>query len=332
MYNFLIIFYFFIFFNWNYSSYGRSTLSSPIISFKESVEKLSISPLGRYLAFLDKKKRLYITDLNKNKFYEIAKNITKNGFVWTPYGFRLIFRSLFVQDISQKEHFLSQINIHECTQKKTVLIKKIPYYISDLNLDPRDLRLRYLKNESLYSLKLNYPNTKLAAWQFSQRSVSGFWLASKKAIYWFEDGLLALVSEKGESIESYQLSSKGTKIVWSTLKGKIYISVKGKEAKFIDFGKDPSWLSTSSILYAGARRLGQVSISYDIKLAYLNGVKRWLTFTRSSNERWPVKHPKKDIAFFTRENTSDLFILELNNDQLHLSNQSFYRNTKKNIR
>jgi len=181
-----------------------------------------------------------------------------------------------------------------------------------LTFDPRDLRMYLMTESGLKTKRIYFPDERLARWQVSQRTDKGKWVVTQNGILWVTQGGYSIrkIEDDGKPIESFDISPDGTAIVWATAGNNIYINRGNSKAVFLDHGRDPKWHPTKlQILYAGARMVGRKAINFDLKISDINGSKRFLTATQSSDERWPQWNLENGVIVFTKERTTDLFTL-----------------------
>jgi hypothetical protein len=166
--------------------------------------------------------------------------------------------------------------------------------------------------EGFHRKRLSYPSQRIATWQFMNTEQDGTYLATAKGIVWLNNSgsVSETLKDDGSGIQHWEISPDGRAIVWATRYDRIFVSRDGGPALFLDFGRDPCWHPRDRIIaYAGARRLGMKSISYDLKVMDQSGKQRWLTSTQFSRERWPRFIGKGPFQLtFTRENTTDIYL------------------------
>jgi Tol biopolymer transport system component len=182
-----------------------------------------------------------------------------------------------------------------------------------LTLDPRDQRLQIMGERSVISHQIILPEQRMAKWQMASRVERGKWLATPKAMLWTSLGGRSLQSmtDDGQGLESFAISPDGQSAAWATKLGKVYVSRNGETASFVGPGRDPSWHPTQNVLlYAAARMVGDKATDYDLRLIDSKGVAKWVTQTQHSAERWPQWMPKADQILYTKERTTDLFVLD----------------------
>jgi hypothetical protein len=114
-------------------------------------------------------------------------------------------------------------------------------------------------------------------------------------------------ADEESRVSSFDLSPDGHSIAWATVSGKVFMSRDGEEPKFVGYGLDPAWHPVRPLLvYAGARRVGNVAIGYDLRVTDEMGSSRWLGSTEAA-ERWPrwVNDGKRLV--YARATSTDLY-------------------------
>jgi len=284
--------------------------SLPWIRVNLPIDQLRMDPKNKFAAFIDDTGMgLKILDLRDNAIYTVSKHQVGTSFFWSPDGYRLFYREL-TRDKSNK--VVSNLRAYDAFLHRSVNVETIPAATGILTFDPRDLRMYLMTESGLKTKRIYFPDERLARWQVSQRTDKGKWVVTQNGILWVTQGGYSIrkIEDDGKPIESFDISPDGTAIVWATAGNNIYINRGNSKAVFLDHGRDPKWHPTKlQILYAGARMVGRKAINFDLKISDINGSKRFLTATQSSDERWPQWNLENGVIVFTKERTTDLFTL-----------------------
>lgn len=291
----------------------RKTVFAPWIRLTNDATHVRLSPNSRYVAFTDGfDDQLKIVELSSGKIFAVSQSRTDGSYVWTPDGHRLIYREI-VAGQSPERSLASRVMAYDAGLKKSVMIDELAQATGLLTLDPRDQRIQIMGERSVISHQIILPEQRMAKWQMASRVEQGKWLATPKAMLWTSLGGRSLQSmtDDGQGLESFAISPDGQSAAWATKLGKVYMSRNGGNPAYIGPGRDPSWHPTQNILlYAAARMVGDKATDYDLRLIDSKGVAKWVTQTQHSAERWPQWMPKADQILYTKERTTDLFVLD----------------------
>lgn len=317
------------------SSSATSGLVDPVavLRLTDEVSGLRMDPRGRFLAFhsgaVDRNQsiQLKILDLKTSVVSSVGRTAPGPVFSWTPDGFRLIY-SESSKNVSEHKaiakgpstdrslspgYTSTQVSAFDVALQKSRKITKIASAAGYPTMDSRALGAYLLTPVGLTTVKLAFPDDRLARWQIaSGESPKGKYIATSGGMVWVTgDGSnLTRLDDDGSSLESFSVSPDGSAVTWATADGYIYKSMDGQAAELIDRGRDPSWHpQRSEILYAGAVLSGNRISGYDLKIHNSRG-KKFLTRTPFSNERWPQRQPGSERIFYTIERTTDIFMLE----------------------
>ena len=76
-------------------------------------------------------------------------------------------------------------------------------------------------------------------------------------------------------------------------------------------GYDPVWHPSKEVIifFSGARKVGNKTISHDIKMMNMYKQHKWLTNTQATDERWPRWLQGDSTLIYTVNKTTDLFTL-----------------------
>ena len=121
--------------------FGKTTKSiklSPLYRLPSTVSQLKPHPRGKYIAYVDKdNQRLKILDLKSKKILNISKEYVGGSFFWSPFGFRIFYRSMK----KTKDGITSQLAAYDLKAQKSVNIKELSTSTGLLSFDPRDMRM-----------------------------------------------------------------------------------------------------------------------------------------------------------------------------------------------
>lgn len=285
-------------------------ITKPWIRLSGGANHIRIDPKGKYLAYTDiNGKRLRVLDIKNKKIYSISKQKVGASFFWAPDGIRLFYREL----LKTKEGTIkSSLNSFDARILKSIKIESYPYTTGLLTFDPRDLRMHLLHSKGVHTKRIFFPNERLARWQIAQRKDIGKLVAGQKGIVWLTQGGFSMkwLKDDQSGIESFDLSPDGTTVAWATKSENVFISQEGEKPSLIGKGRDPKWHPYKPILvYSGARRIGNKTIDYDLKVTNQNGIGRFLTYTPEASERWPIWNPTGKKIIYTKSKTTDLYQL-----------------------
>ena len=284
----------------------------PYLRLDGAAQFLKIDAAGHFIAYSEKDGMgLNLTDLRSKKIYRVSAHRIGPSFFFSPDGFRLFYREL-VQD--EKTGARSRLKVYDVAQHKTVTLSELPSSTSYLTFDPRDFRLKLLHKGGIFTRQLLLPDQRLARWQAAQQKVDGKWLATQQGILWLTMSGYAMrkMEDDGSGIDSFDISPRGSAIVWATHEGNVYVSEDGTPARKIGEGLDPRWHPTKPlIVFAGSHKIGVKVVNTDLKLVDTKGKGRFLTHTQSSLERWPVWTPDGRSIIYTLNDSTDLYRLDL---------------------
>ena len=291
---------------------NRTVSTTPWLRTQGSVEHLRIDPNGRFAAFTSAGGiGLRLLDLRSRRIHEIDPGQVGPSFFFSPDGFRLFYRIL---SKDSRGSVTSTIKAYDSALLKSIILEEAPGGSGFLTFDPRDLRFHYMTSSGVRSRRIFFPDERLARWQVEQWQGSGKWLATQNGILRITEGNFALerLADDKEPTRSFNISPDGSMIAWATASGKIYTAKEGGKSTFFDFGFDPRWHPSKPLLvYAGARRVGRQSISFDLKIGDLSTRRRFLTASQYSSERWPSWHPEGNRLIYTIDGTTDLWVLKI---------------------
>ena len=287
----------------------KNIKTHPLIRLKDSVSNLTLSPHGKYLSFFDDfNGSLKVLDIQTQKVYLVSNEQgLDRETVWAPHGHRLFYgRS---KSLNKKLSY--EIKAYDCGNYKNILVESVEQPLSYLTFSPFEKRFYFLTQKGVSGFKLLYPGNSSKNYLLNQ-SVQGSWIVANKKIFWLKNKGRSLTEIwKGPyEIASFDISSSGRKITWTDENNHVYISNAGKTPVFIGIGKDPTWHSSEEkILYSSGRRNSGDTINYDLKVMYLTGKSSWLTSTDYLNERWPRWYSDQNKIIYTKEKTTDIFLL-----------------------
>lgn len=325
---------------------GSGTNPIAVLRLGDQVSQLRIDPRGRFLAFQSGISNargsidLKVLDLKTSVITPVARTAAGPVFSWAPDGFRLIYsearksqgsKDLARQRVAQLDagpgtvahdgiatlsaadhKFAStQVFAFDAALGKSKAITKIPSAAGFPTMDSRALGAYLLTPDGLTTIKLTFPDDRLAKWQ-TENTVRGKFVATSGGMVWIQgrgDGMTRL-DDDGSALQSFAVSPDGSAVTWSTADGYIYRSIEGSPAELIDRGRDPSWHpDRSEIVYAGAVMSGNRIAGYDLKIHGARG-KRFLTRTPYSDERWPQWQSGTQRILYTVERTTDIFMID----------------------
>jgi Tol biopolymer transport system component len=250
-------------------------------------------------------------DMKSMKVREITEHRVGHSFFWSPDGIRVLYRELL---LDKKKTIKSRLQAFDIKLNKKVSISEFDEPTGLLTYDPRDLRFSLLTSKGVHTNRLKFPDKREARWQMAARDVDGRYLVTQTVVLWLSDGGLTMkrLETDGSKIQSFDISPDGLAIVYATEEDRIWFSEAGAKPTHFDYGRDPKWHpARRQIIYAGARRIGSVTHSYDLKLGDTQGNRRFITQTQTHNERWPVWARDTGRIYFTRDKTTDLYEMDL---------------------
>lgn len=319
----------------SYDSYrdsAKKVSEDTWVRLKNPVERLSVDVSQRYVSFVEKSPRsegtkkdhLKVLDIVTKGIHTVSTDykVAKGAF-WAPGGSRLMYiRSAMTGTGTQgKQDIKTEIMVFEAKNSLNHIVDSFDHVVGHLNFDPRDYRLLILHANGIHQKKLKFPTERMASWQYRNTQKDGRYLSSDRGIYWLSNNGITMkpireLLRKTKAripenyIQHFDISPDGRSIVWSEANDGLFTSRDGSKAVMLDYGKDPSWHPTKPmVLFAGARRVGNKTISYDLKVVNLSGKKKWLTSTQFSKERWPrfIGKKRKQIVY-TKEKATDIYI------------------------
>jgi dipeptidyl aminopeptidase/acylaminoacyl peptidase len=287
------------------------TVSKPWVRVNQTINHLRLDPKNKFAAFIDSSGLgLKVLDLKDKAIYQVSKAQIGSSFFWSPDGYRIFYRELTK---SSDNKVVSVLKAYDCFLHQSVTVEKMDYPTGILTFDPRDLRMSLMSAKGLKTKRIYFPDERLARWQVAQRTDKGKWVVTQKAVLWVTQGGYSIrkLEDDGSAIESFDISPDGSAIAWATKNGEIYTNRGGSKSKFLDHGRDPKWHPDRlQLIYSGARMVGRQAVNYDLKISDINGSKRFLTSSQFANERWPQWNEKLGQIVFTKDKTTDLYVLD----------------------
>jgi len=292
---------------------ASSPVASPWLRLPDAPANLSLNRQGTWLAFTRPDgSQLQLLNLETSNVYLVTPHVVGPSIFWSPDGFRLFYRKSFLSKGSDQIN--SAIQAYDVSSHRWITVDQFPFQTGYLTFDPKDKRMYLMTPAGIRSNRLYSPDERLARWQIALRNTQGSWNATQTSIIWLTHGGLTLNALEDDltGIESFDISPDGRSIAWATNKHRVYISREGAKPHFVGYGRDPKWHPNRTLLvYAGARRIGNRNVSYDVRLYDLsNNTGRFLTALHDSNQRWPIWCEKGQRIYYTRERSTDLFELE----------------------
>lgn len=289
-------------------------LAAPWLRLEEPMYGARLSPRGRYLAFLPSTDGpgLNMLDLTSRRVFRVSAHHVGPSFFWSPDGARLLYRELEGDTAGKPTTRLAAYDAH--SHKRYLVAEFAGTGSGHLVLDPKDRRMQLLVGEKILSFRLDVPEANLAPWQTASTNHLGKWLATPAGMLWssLSGTVLRRVEDDGSGLESFDISPRGDAVAWTTRAGKIYLSEFGGPPSDLGWGKDPRWHPfEDTLIYAAGRMVGNKVANYDLRIRTRDGHQRFVTTTQFSNERAPVWHPTGRLLFYTLEQSTDLFALEL---------------------
>ena len=284
----------------------------PYLRLDSAPTFLKLDPSSHFIAYAGKEGMgLSLTELKSKKIFQISAQRIGPSFFFSPDGFRLFYREL-LQD--PKSGVRTRVQVYDIAQHKTVTLDELASSSSYMTFDPRDFRLKLLHKGGIVTRQILFPDERLARWQAAQKRVDGKWLATQQGILWLTMSgyTMRKLQDDGSGVDSFDISPRGTAIVWATHGGNIYVSEEGSPARKIGEGLDPRWHpSKPLVVCAGSRKVGPKVINYDLKLIDTKGKGRFITNTQSSWERWPVFTANGESIIYTMSGSTDLYRMDL---------------------
>lgn len=286
----------------------------PWVRLHGEASGIQMDEKGRHLVFTDPKGyNLSFLHIKEKKIYRITRQKVDRSFFLTPDGFRVFYREL-VKTENQK--VVSVLKAYDIKSHKSVEVDRVEGLTGFLTFDPRDQRFQVMHAQGILSRMIHFPDERLARWQKAQRTEAGKWLATPKGMLWLTHSGFSMrrLEDDQNALQSYDLSPDGSAAVWATEAGQIYFSEMGGKPKKIGDGFDPRWHPVKPlVIFAGLRKVGDKIIGTDIRVANREGEGRWLTFSQSSRERWPLWLHHGKAVVYALEKTTDIYRLELLN-------------------
>ena len=258
---------------------------------------------------------LRIVETKTGNVFEVTKAYTDGSFFWSPDGARLFFRELDREGAKITSH----VRAWDHALKKAVAIDTFDGPSGMLSFDPRDNRMLIMHNNGIKSRRLVFPDERLAFWQAAQRTDNGKWVAAAGGMTMVTQQGFAMtkLDDDGSGIESFDISPDGSTAVWSTKAGRLFVCKQGQKAKFLDWGRDPSWHPAKMILaYAGGRMVGNKASSYDLKISDGKVPGAFITATQDRSERWPQWLTNGDGMIYTVDQTTDIYSIKIKSADL----------------
>ena len=287
----------------------------PVLRLGDSPEMLRLDPKGRFLAFRQGEK-LKVLDLKDSGVHLVGNVPDGPAYTWAPDGFRLLYVNTPAPtelDQNGKATPTTHIEVFDAALGQSKTVRKLASATGFPTMDPRTLGAYLFTPDGLTTVKLTFPDDRLAKWQIAHRNNGkGKYVATGRGLLWFNgDGTKMIqLEDDGGALESFSVSPDGSAVTWSTVDGYVYRSREGAPAELVDRGRDPAWHpEKNELIYAGARMSGNKISGYDLKVADGNE-KRFITNTPFSDERWPQWHHAGKRIFYTVARTTDLFMVE----------------------
>ncbi len=269
---------------------------------------MQMDPRGNFIAYTNTDGRgLNILNIKSAEIFAISKHQVGQAFFFAPDGCRLFYREMYKNPDAS---VTSEVSAYDCALKKSISLAKLPHVTGLLSFDPRDMRLSLLHEKGIHTQRLSFPGERLARWQEQDQPETGKWVASQKGILWItsEGTKMRKMQDDGSEVQALDISPDGSSIVWATTSEQIYTSHMGRQPKLIGDGRDPRWHPQSkTIAFVAPRKLGKVTIDYDIKVTDSSGNGKFITATPGTPERWPLWSPDGKNLIWTRNNSTDLF-------------------------
>lgn len=284
----------------------------PWLRLDDAARNLKVDESGRFAAFFLGNSGLHVLDLTSKEIYLVSPgSAADQAFFWAPHGSRLFFRA---RTEMPDKRIKVAINAYDTYLKKTIVVDEIKDSTGFLSFDPLHQRINYLNRLGHIAGKgLLFPDNRLAEWQKVLRARDGFWVATHSGILWISElgKRMTKMVDDGAATEDFDISPDGRAIAWSTRNDNLYVSRAGAAPVSIGKGHDPSWHSDKAILvFAGARMIGNVVAGYDLRMTDDRGQGKWLTESPHSDERYPRWYPHSNKIIYTKERTTDLYIVD----------------------
>ncbi len=285
--------------------------SQAVVRLEGPIYNPKINSTGKLLAFTDSAGRsLRILDLSNHEVIEVSPHRIGPAFFWSPDGVRLFYREL----VKQGKAIESLLQAYDSHLNKASLLETLEGSSGYLTYAPYQQTAYLLHEKGILAKHLDFPGLRPAHWQKKKQNYEGQWIATQQSILWLTDLGLTLkkMDDDGSGVASFSVSPDGHAIAWATTKGQIYASVaENLVPLLIDQGRDPSWHPYRTLLaYAGARRVGNRTYDYDLKVSDLHAPPRYLQTTPDRSERWPI-WISPDVILHTAGDSTDLLKLSL---------------------
>ena len=281
------------------------------IRLSSPASQIKIAPKGAFIAYVGEENRgLHILEVRTKKIYTVTTQFVSSSFFWSPDGFRLVYREMGALD---GERIDSIVKVYDCKLLSAVTINHFDHRTGFLTFDPRDYKFLLMHKTGIHSMHIAFPDIRLARWQIAQKEDFGKWVATQNGVLWVSMGGLAMrrIDDDGAPVDSFDISPDGKSIAWATTKGVVYTSREGQPPITVGFGKDPDWHPKRNLLlYAGFHMTGNLATGSDLRVVNEQGQGRWITQTQYSDERWPQWEADREGIIFTKEKTTDLYLLD----------------------
>lgn len=254
---------------------------------------------------------IHVIDTKSGNVYAATREFTGGSFFWSPDNARLFFRELIHPEGNK---ISTTVKAWDSALKKTVTIDAFKGSSGMLSFDPRDQRLMLMHEKGIMTKRLVFPDERLAYWQTAHRTDKGKFVAADGGMTYITQQGFAMdkMTDDNTGIESFDIAPNGDSVVWATKGGKIYLSMQGESARFLDFGRDPQWNPKQDlIIYAGGRMVGNKVAQYDLKMSASMGPGSFLTSSQERSERWPMWSPDGKAIIYTITGTTDILSLNL---------------------
>lgn len=285
--------------------------STAWIRLPTTATQLKISPKGKFIAYVgDKQLGLSILDMATKRISVVTKQFVGSSFFWSPDGFRIVYREMGVNEDAK---ISSIIKVFDSKLNRSIVLNQFDYRTGLLTFDPRDFKFLLMHKTGLHAMHISFPDIRLARWQVAQKEDFGRWVAAQNGVLWLSNGGLSMekMADDGSAIDSFDVSPDGKSVAWATEKGRVYTSREGAAPTLIGYGKDPDWHPKHNILlYSAFRMTGQTPTGSDLRVIDQDGRGRWVTQTQYSQERWPQWVRDGSGIIFTKDKTTDLYVMD----------------------
>ncbi len=285
-----------------------------VLRLGDAPEMLRLDPKGRFLAFRQGEV-LKVLDLKDSSVHRVGMVPAGPAYTWAPDGFRLIY----LDTKASSKTTATNIEIFDAALAASKTVRRLDSATGYPTMDARALGAYVFTPSGLTTVKLAFPDDRLAKWQIAHRqNGKGKYVATAGGILWFEPGAakggdpgkMTRLEDDGSALESFSMSPDGSAVAWATVEGYVYRSVDGAPPELVDRGRDPAWHpEKGELLYAGARMSGNKISGYDLKVADPRD-KRFITNTAYSDERWPQWDKAAKRIFYTVARTTDIFMID----------------------